>query len=481
MFLFNKIKATETMEQERLQLWNDYQTYMKVEKSDDLKTYLSLKEKVESKPFIERKKELESLTYKGSPEEVLEKRYQKLEKNTKLKAYFDTKSSVELARFKEIEKEGIEKQLDELKRFVKGGQYKAELKAFKKRKKADKQNAEVWEQTEAFEKFKKFNDLNSASDTIFYFRFKKSKAYKNFQNIEGSTLLNQYNDIKTEIESEKFNERKNYLLDTKRYEKTDDFKTIAEYNKLNADPEIQLYMSYNDTDAFKFFREWKLTFEEEFYNLDPKVWSFVTPIAEKGPGKNFSIKNQLQYYNNGDNFDVENNLLTLETKKEQIEGLYWDENHGFINKTFNYVSGVAHTLNHFMQEYGHFEIKLKASKVKGVVTSVSLVDAEEETCIRLFTACGNDIKGGLINIDQHGHQFNSVNLKNSLKGYIIIGLNWNAERVEWTINDKVFGQINETIPHTALGLRIETEVIKPTNNLPHRLDIDWIRCYKKNV
>ena len=367
-----------------------------------------------------------------------------------------------------------------LTRFVKNGEYKASLKAFKQKKKSDKSNTDLWEDTEAYSTFKAYNELKSSSDILFYQRYAKLAAFQNYQNVSGSTLLNQFDDIKKEINSEKFKERSAYLQDPKRYEKTNDFKMLSDFETLNADPEIKLYMKYNDTDAFKFFRDWKLTFQEDFYNIDKNVWSFVTPIAQKGPGKNFSIANQLQYYNNGDNFGVENNLFTLETKKEECQGLYWDQKFGFVNKTFSYVSGVAHTLNHFKQEYGQFEIKLKASKLKGVISSVSLVDEDEEICIRLFSANGNDIKGGLIHTDQHGYQFDTVRLKSPVKGYVIVSIDWSPEKIEWKINDKFMGRITDSIPHIPLGIRIETEVIKETSNLPHRLDIDWIRCYTIN-
>lgn len=480
MIFFNPIKRTEAIEQERLQLWNDYQTYQQVEKSDELKTYLALKEKVESTPFKEKKKELEALRFKGSPEDKLLKQFHQLEKNSKLVSYFSLKSSAELDRFKTVEKSGIVQRLNELDRYMKMGQYKAELKAFKRRKKADKQNDEGWENSAAHIKKKELDELKNSSDVIFYFRFIKSSAYKNFLKVDGSTLLSQYEDIKTETSSEKFNERKTYLEDSERYQKTDDYKALTAFQKLDANPDIQLYMRYNDTDNFKFFRDWKPTFEENFYNIDKNVWSFITPIAEKGPGKNFSIKSQLQYYNLADNFDVENNLLTLETKNEQIEGLYWDEKYGFVPKTFNYVSGVIHTLNHFTQEYGHFEIKLKASKIKGVISSVSLVDDDEEVCIRLFTANANTVQGGLITSDQHQQKFIPVNLKTSVNGYVIVTLSWTPEKLEWSVNDKVMGRVTENIPHIPLGIRIETEVLKDTTNLPHRLDIDWIKCYKRS-
>lgn len=480
MPFFQKIKKTEALEQERTQLWNDFQTYKKVEKSDELKNYLAIKEKVESRPFVEKKREIESLKFNGSPEHKLIKQFGKLEKSKKLIKYFKVKDSVELSRFNEIAQSGKLEELTKLTKFVKNGEYKASLKTFKQKKKSDKSITDLWEDTEAYNSFKACDELRSSSDVVFYQRFAKSAAFKNYQNISGSTLLNQFDDIKKEINSEKFKERVAYLQDPKRYEKTGDFKMLSDFMKLNVDSEIQLYMKYNDTDAFKFFRDWKLTFQEDFYNIDKTVWSFVTPIALKGPGKNFSIAKQLQYYNNGDNFSVENNLFTLETKKEECQGLYWDEKFGFVNKTFNYVSGVAHTLNHFKQEYGQFEIKLKASKVKGVISSVSLVDEDEEICIRLFTANGNDEKGGLIHTDQHGYEFDGVNLKNSVKGYVIVSVNWSPEKIEWKINDKFMGRITDNIPHIPLGIRIETEVLKETSNLPHRLDIDWIRCYTIN-
>lgn len=480
MIFFNKIKPTEVIEKERLELWNDYQTYLEVDKSAELKTYLALKEKVESKPFLEHKKEIESLRYKGSPEEKMQKQFEKLSRNRKLNLYFETKSSADLERFQQIEKGGDLVKLAELKKFVKGGQLKAEQKAFKKRKKADKENTEVWEGTEAFLKKKEYDDLVAASDVIFYHRFSKSKAYRNYLAIKDSSLLTQYDDVKSEIESDKFKERKAYLENDKRYEATEDFKLLTQFRELDKDAKIQLYMKYNDTDAFKFFREWSLTFEEHFNSIDPKVWSHVTPIAAKGPGKNFSIKQQLHYANGADNFDFENGIMTLETKNEKVEGLYWDEQYGFVPKVFDYASGLMHSINGFTQEYGLFEIKVKTSKIKGVLSTVSLVDADEEICIRIMGA--NHIKphGGLITTNHQNKNLDAVRFSAFSKGYVLIRLLWTREKLEWFVNDKPMGTITENVPHIPLSFRIESEVLKETNNLPHRLDIDWIRCYKSN-
>lgn len=480
MIFFSKIKSTEAIEKERLQLWNDFQTYQEVEKSADLKTYLAVKEKVESKPFLEYKKEIESLRYKGSPEEKMQKHFEKLKNNRKLTLYFKTKASADLDRFQTIEKSGVLSTLKELDAFVKGGGYKAEMVAFKKRKNADKQNNEVWEKTEAYLKNKQYEDLRTSPNVIFYRQFAKSKAYKNYLAVTDSSLLSQFEDLKAEVESDKFKERKAYLENLKRYEDTDDFKVLTQFQQLDKDPKIQLYLKYRHTDSFKFFREWTPTFQDMFETIDPKIWSHITPIAEKGPGKNFSIKNQLHYANNAHNFDVENGILTLEAKKKNVEGLYWDTQYGFVPKTFAYTSGLMHSLGSFMQEYGLFEVKVKASKVKGVLSSISLVDADEEICIRIYSSNNSDLTGGVITTNHQDKLFTHVPLKYKSKGYFLVQLRWTPEKLEWLINDKLVGTLANNVPHIPLGIRIETEVLKESNNLPHRLDIDWIKCYKSN-
>lgn len=474
-----KFKSTEVIEKERRQLKDDFQVYQRVEKSDDLKSYLTLKEKVESKPFLENKKEIESLRYEGSPEEKLYRRYLKLSKNKKLVLYFEVLESADLKRFQEIVSKKTPDRVEELRAYMKSGKYKQARKEHRRMLKK-KETAQKWEETETWQLKRELDELLSSSAYQFYLKFNASREYRNFQKIEDSALLNEFEQIKAEVESERFKERKNYLEDKKRFKKTEDYKILQKFYKLHDDPDIQLYLSYNDTDDFKFYREWQMTFEEEFASLQKDVWAFVTPIGEKGPGRNFSIENQLHYDNNSDNFDFENSILTLETKKEKVEGLYWDKKYGFVPKTFQYASGVAHTLKSFVQKYGYFEAKLKMSRVKGVVSSISLINEGEDCCIRLITSNGNKARGGVVLTDHNQKVFQPVKFKIPPKNYFIVGVYWTPERLRWYLNDTPMGEITTGVPHSPLGLRIETEVLKDTSNLPHRLDVDWIMAYKKN-
>jgi hypothetical protein len=482
MSLFGKLKSASIIEQERLQLSNDYQVYSEVEGSKKLNEFLALKEKVESTPFQVRMKEIESLRYKGSPEEKLVKQFSKLEKSKKLTGYFKTAGSSELKKFRKITENGLTEQINELQDFLKSGRYKKDLKNFKKEKKADKTFKDTWESTETYKKYNEYKGLINSEDYLFAKRFAKSSSYKNFLSIDGSSLLSQFEDLKEEVNSEKFKERKAYLEDNKRYKKTSDYYSLTQFEKLQKDEGINLYFKYNETDAFKFFREWSATMVEDFSSpIDEEKWSFITPIAEKGPGRNFSVKGQLQYYNLAKNFKVDNVIMTLNTYSEKIEGLYWDEEFGFIIRDFNYTSGVIHSLNFFRQEYGQFEVKLKASKIKGVISSISLVNEDENDCIRLVSLESHKATGGLITTHHGQKVFTKVDLNFKPSGYVIVGIEWSPKKIEWKVNERSVGSITQNIPHEKLGLRIETEVVKPTSNLPHRLDIDWIKCYQRNT
>jgi hypothetical protein len=479
MFSIRKMKSVSTIEQEWKQLQSDFQIYTEIEESKKLKDFLALKEKVESAPFRARKKEIELLKYNGSPEEKLVRRFSKLEKNSNLISYYKTLASDDLKKFKKLTDNNLAGQLKELESYLKSDKYHREKEDFKKKSK-DKSFNGTWESTDACKKEKEYKNLLDSSDYQFFIRFSKSNEYKNFKLLDGSTLVSDFENLKNEVSSDKFSEIIAYLKDKDRYLKTDDYKALTQYNGLKNDNEIKLYFKYNETDSFKFFREWDIVLDENFTSKsDKNKWSFISPLAEKGPGNNFSVKDQLQYYDLDNNFMIENGILTLETNDRKKEGLYWDENFGFVLRNFDYTSGLMHSLNFFKQEYGLFEVKLKASKIKGVISSVSLVDEDETNCIRMVSLESKNATGGLIYTQQGQRQFSKINLKFKPGGYVIVGVKWSPEKIEWLVNERLVGSQTQNIPHEKLGIRIETEVMKTTSNLPHRLDIDWIKCYKR--
>lgn len=476
MGLFRSYKKTETVEKERNALLNDYKVYTATEGSEKLKTFLSLKDKVDSASFKKNRSDIENICYKGSGEQRLEKDFSRLSRNIKIKIYLEVLESENLKRLVEIEKSGLDKEYEALCQYIKSGEYKRAYKAFKKNGQGR------WEESEAYQKNKRYQEIEHRPDFQLYSSFKKSKRYKIYKEIDCSAILFQYEKLKEEINSSSFKERKAYLLDTKRYEKTSDFADFKQYEQLKSDLDIQLYFKYKDTDAFKFYRKWGKSFEEIFDSntVDPNRWTFLSPIESKGPGKSITSEGYYHYNNGAKNIDVKGNVMTINVLKENIKGLCWDKRFGFLEKTFDISTSIIHSFGAFKQQYGYFDIKLKASRGKGIVSTVALVDENEDNAILLFSSDGRKAYGGVVVSNKDKKDSELVNLKYDFNGYIIVSVKWTPDKVTWRVNGKPMGSVVRNLPHSKLGLRIGCEAISLSTKLPYRLDIDFIRCYTRN-
>lgn len=478
MILFSSYKKTDKVEKERNKLLSDYNTYTATENSEKLKTYLSLKEKVEATSFKKNRNEIESLRFKGSGEQRLEEEFQKLQRNSKIKTYYNVLGSENLKRYNQYEQDGSAARYEQLRNYIKSGGFKQDQKAFK----SNKQAAGTWETSEAAKKYKEFQDFESRSDFQLFLNFKNSKNCKIYLELKNSSTISRFEELKKELASESFKNRKEYLLDTKRYEKTEDYAAWVKYEELKKDTDIQLYFKYRDTDAFKFFRNWKKTFDENFEGqLDTARWNFLSPIEQAGPGQPFTPEGYYHYNNGEKNIEIKGNVLTISVLRDNAKGLYWDKQFGFIQKEFDTTSSMIHSFGAFKQQYGYFDIKLKAPRSKGVISTVALVDEEEDNAIMLFSSDGRRAHGGIITTNKGQKEQNLINLKYNFNGYIIIGMKWTPEKVEWKVNGTVMGTIARNLPHSKLGLRLGCEVNSPTSKLPYRLDIDFIRCYTRNL
>jgi hypothetical protein len=198
MMLFRRFKKTEVLEKERAQLVADYKTYTEIEVSEKLKDYLSLKERIESTTFRKSRQEIESLKWKGSPEQRIELEMHQLEHNTKVKTYFSVINSENLKHYEIIAGSKLPEELDELTSYMKSGGYKSDLKSFQKKKKEINSSA-IWEETDACKRKKRYNEILSSTDYQQFAKFKSSKAFKMYSEVNNSALLSRYEDLKAEF------------------------------------------------------------------------------------------------------------------------------------------------------------------------------------------------------------------------------------------------------------------------------------------
>jgi len=340
---FGRLKPTEKIEARRQSLWNDYQEFIKVDKSDELKKLYELEQFVNSDAFEQRKKEVEALKFKGSLEYNQLQEYHQLEGARHIKNYFKVEKSPDLTRYETIKESEKLAEYYALQDYVENGQYQEEkdelkshvfkgspeekhLKEFRKIKNSKPVKAyfeldgsgdlKAHEEFGSSGKLNRFLELKNAPDNDKeqkkelkslkrdpdirkYFRFEKSAKLKYYHEVKGSHLLARYHELKELINSDEFKKRKAWLEDKKKFEKSEAHKKFIQFRQLQNDGDVKfflnfekskLYRNYLDIhDSFDLKRYFELkgiTETEDFrkrkaYLEDTKKWEKTEEFAKQ--------------------------------------------------------------------------------------------------------------------------------------------------------------------------------------------------------
>ncbi len=424
--------------------------------SEKLKNYFNLKNLPDKDK--QKKKELKDLLHDG---EI--KNYLKFERSKKLKIYRDTAGSYNLKRFEELK--GIVVTDDFRKRV-------AHLK--------DKQK---FEKTSAFKKWKRWKELSASNEIQFFKKFEKSPLLKNYYDVQDSSDLKRFWELKEIVSSDEFLKRKAYLEDSKKWEKSEEYATGQNYRKMMDQSHIAKYFKYKGTDAFDFFKNWEVTFEDDFSasQLKTEKWSTISLFAEKSLGKNYAMPGDLHVYTNGNNVSTGGKLV-IETRKEKTEGMVWKMSAGFVPQGFDYTSGLVTTAKSFWQEDGIFEAKVKFNPVKEVAHIFALQGQKLSPRLHLIEM-GTKNRIGVAETSETGKlRVDGLDLSNLKNGkWYIFTLEKSGGNVTWKINDTEVFKTEQRHVGFPLHLNLQSIVVDqvPGSKLPVSFQVDWVKCYKK--
>ncbi len=458
---FGGIKATSKIESEKESLWNDYQVFSQVEQSAELKEFLILEEQVSTESFKKHKAELKALKFKGSPEDRQLKQFEKLKRNKKLQRYYQTAGSADLKRYERL-KEGTE--LDryfELEKLVQEGLNKSD-------EKAKELQAE-------------YKRLKSAEPVLFFHRYPKSAAFKNYLRMQHSEEKRSFEDLKDVVESDDFKKQKAYLEDPKKWEKTPEFEAEKRYLELKNKTEIILYQKYKNSTALDFFKKWNIVFEDRFDAgvLDHSKWKPLNYWAAKTIGKNFSPAGDLQAFTEGKNTHLKGARLQIQVKKEKQNTLVWNPVLGFVENEMNYSSDTLTTGGLFESQYGILEAKIKYNPEKSCQDVFYLAGEDNSVRVNLFEN-GAKSQFGLSKTESGKLHEEAFSLSGLSAGKLyIFTMEWNKEKISWKVNDKELFAIQNTVPDYPMFINLASLVISESNALPHNFEVDWVRFYQK--
>ena len=300
-FLLGFYKAAEKIEAQEAALIKEYEELNSYTNSEELARYFELKKIVESGAFAQKKKDLAALDYKKTEAFAKETAFKNLEKSAQIKNYFKVLSSPAYSNYTTLkDAEKLEKYL-KLKEIVKQPEFsnlKESLKKlnfkgseeFNKEKELASQaksklvkNYYSVLQSEAYKNFthvhdsedlKKYQELKdkATSDAqaanefkilskdprfIQYYKFLQSPAYALFVEANKNGIIEKYEKLKAEVESDTFKEKKAYLLlpFDKKWEKETQSSQEKEYMQLAADSTIKDYEKFVAGKEFALFNE----------------------------------------------------------------------------------------------------------------------------------------------------------------------------------------------------------------------------------
>ena len=321
----------------------DLKKFQQINNSEKLKEYNALESFVKNGEYVNEKKKLQRDIFKGSAEESKLTTFKKLEKSAGIKAYFELHESSALKKYNDFLSSEKRKKYLELKKlpsldkekknefkllqadnelktqlkFEKSKKFKlyqqtngkAELQQYEKLKtETQSKNFEEkvsylkdkkkFEKTEAHKKYLEFKRLENDSDIKFYFKYKKSGLYNNYLNVSGSSDLKRFEELEKLTSSKEFLERKAYLEDKNKWEKTEQHKAELKYAEFKKLPHLIKYFSYKNSTAFQFLQNWEVTFFDDFKGnkIDESKWLTTSFIAGKLLGDNYSMPGDLHVF-----------------------------------------------------------------------------------------------------------------------------------------------------------------------------------------
>ena len=529
--LLGLIPSTSKIEQAEKALIDEFEKLQAFTKSDLLAKYTRLHDLVSSSSFVQKRKEIESLQYKNSEEYNKEREFFSMQKARDILMYFKTVSGSMLKRFRDLDGSQKIRDFEELESFIKSNafrqkqkmkpitfkdsdeyrkflEYKSlkkdpEIKAFLKtpsnvtKSKAvlrfeelgnfmksseflAKKNMKpiTFKDTEEYKKLLEYSRIKNSLDIKEFYKFKTSKEYANFLNVDGSSRLSHYNELKEYVATPAFRERKNYLLDTKRFEKTEEYKDVVEYEKLKKNEDIVWYFKVKDSDKFDVLKKKELTFNDDFEGdrLDTKKWLTNYYWGEKLLHDRYSVESDLQAYTEKDNFEIRNSLLKIHTKPQRITGKAWSASSGFTTKEFNYTSGLINSGKSFRQKYGVFSAKIKLGNPAARNNFWMLAD-KITPHIDICRTSNNKVWTDFV-ADPGRFSKSSIGTRYANDFYIYT-LEWTPDKLVWKINDVEIFRQTSNVPQEPMYVLLAGGLDKPINGMT-TMEVDWVKVYQFN-
>ena len=254
------------------------------------------------------------------------------------------------------------------------------------------------------------------------------------------------------------------------------FHDLTEYEKLKKNADIIWYFKVKDSDKFNILKSRELTFSDEFEGdrIDTGKWITNYYWGEKLLKDRYTVKGDLQAYNERDNFEMHNSILKIVTRPRKITGKVWSETRGFEPHEFNYTSGIINSGVSFRQKYGIFTAKIKLGNPEAKNAFWMLADKITPQIDICRTSEGK-VRAGYY--PKQGSAPGISLGQRYANDFFIYTLEWTKDFLIWKINGVEFYRQSSDIPQDPMYVILSGGLEKPINSFT-TMEIDWVRVYQ---
>ncbi len=449
------IPGTSRIEAQDMELRKEYEEFIRYEESKEPQRFEELEELVTSQDFRDRRKYIQRQRFKDSDAYSKLMDYNAMKKSSLFKAYFRFVSSKFFPDFKKFDDS------DEIKKLEAAGE--------------DKEG--------------EYSTLRKSPGIKAYYKISKSKDLEAFRKLHDSPEMEKFNELESYVNSNEFRETKKHLESRDKFKKTPEYKQLTEYQELKKSKKLKWYYKCKESGKFDELKKWKLVFSDDFdkEELDKSKWLTSFYWGKQLLKESYSLASDLHYYTDGKNHEVNNSMLKLHTRKENVTGQAWDRELGFFPKEFEYTSGLINTGESFRQQYGAFEAKVRMHRSNPVYHAFWMLSDKMVPQIDIFRFSGKRKRRIEFNTyrEESGRKDIRINSGNIggidfSKGFFIYRFEWYPDRMVWKINNTVVKISHEGIPNEPMYILFSSGVESNAsgNGLPTTMDIDWVRCFR---
>lgn len=421
-------------------------------------------------------------TLKPENQDAFQKReeFRKLKKESDIRHYFKFKERKDYKHYLEL------KGSDKLMEFRKLDEW---IKAGELQKMKGSLNSYEFKNTGEYNQYQEYKRLKKSKKIRDYFRFKQSKRLKIFNELDNSQKIKEYEELTTYVNSKEFIDFKKYMETRDKFKLSDEYKQLQEYKKLKKDKDIRWYYKNKDSHKYDEIKIWEITFEDDFDQavLDSKKWITSYYSGQKLLNNNYVTGNAHHCHNAKENLQIKEGHLQLITRKQQMKGLAWDPDYGFLPKEFDYTSAIISSGDHFSQKYGRFSLKVRMDYVWPVMHACWFSGGTKLPEVDVFRLDHKSKKKLTMALHHNGN--NPQSLRNLVSGYnfardfVIFTLDWKPGEMIWKINNKKVKVEKQHIPDQTLFINLSSGIYSEQQpaTLPATMEVDWVRVYKIKV